>query len=129
MCLRLKDGSGDKAAVISENADLVSLLTKVERIELLGAGEGKPSQCLSTVTGEWELFFPVGELLDVEKEIKRLGSELEKLEKETERTRAKLSNANFIDRAPAEVVEKERLALEAAVSQKKRIEENIASLA
>ncbi|MDR1019824.1 MAG: valine--tRNA ligase [Synergistaceae bacterium] len=129
MCLRLKDVSGDKAAVVSENADLVSLLTKVEKTELLGAGEGKPPQCLSTVTGEWELFFPVGELLDVEKEIKRLGSELEKLEKETERTRAKLSNANFIDRAPAEVVEKERAALEAAESQKKRIEENIASLA
>ncbi|MDR0649065.1 MAG: valine--tRNA ligase [Synergistaceae bacterium] len=129
MCLRLKDGSGDRAAVVSGNADLVSLLTKVEKTELLEHSAAKPPQCLSTVTGELELFFPVGELLDVEKEIKRLGAELEKLEKETARIRGKLSNANFIDRAPAEVVEKERSALDAAESQKKRIEENIASLA
>jgi valyl-tRNA synthetase len=129
MCLRLKESLGAMAGLVSRNADLVSLLTKVEKIELLEPDAQKPHRSLSTVTGEWELFFPVGDLLDVEKEIKRLGSELEKLDKEIERTRAKLSNPNFIDKAPLEVVEKERAALEAAESQKTRTKENIASLA
>jgi valyl-tRNA synthetase len=129
MCLRLKDSSSANAGLISQNADLISLLSKVEEIEPLKPDAEKPHRSLSTVTGEWELFFPVGDLLDVEKEIKRLGSELEKLDKETDRTRAKLANPNFIDKAPAEVVEKERAALEAAESRKVRMKENIASLA
>ena len=87
-----------------------------------------PRQSLSSVTGEWELFFPVGDLLDVEKEITRLRGELNKLEKDTGRTRSKLSNPNFIGKAPAEVVAKEQEALKAAERQKKRIEENIAGL-
>jgi valyl-tRNA synthetase len=128
MCLRLKDESGRAAAFVGENSDLIGLLTKVEKTELLERDAAKPRQSLSSVSGEWELFFPVGDLLDVEKEIKRLRGELDKLEKDTERTRSKLSNPNFIDKAPADVVEKEREALIAAESRKKRIGENIAGL-
>jgi valyl-tRNA synthetase len=128
MFLRLKDESGKAAAFAGENSDLIGLLTKVEKTELLGRDDAKPRQSLSSVTGEWELFFPVGDLLDVEKEIKRLRGELDKLEKDTERTRSKLSNPNFIGKAPADVVEKEREALSAAESRKKRIGENIAGL-
>jgi valyl-tRNA synthetase len=126
MCLRLKDAS--KTEIISDNADLIGLLTKVEKTELLPPGAEKPSRSLSFVTADWELFFPVGELLDVEKEIARLRQELEKLDKDAERARGKLSNKNFMDRAPAEVVAKEKEALAEAESRRKRIEENIAGL-
>jgi valyl-tRNA synthetase len=77
---------------------------------------------------DWELFFPVGELLDVGKEIARLRGESEKLLKEMDRIKAKLSNKNFIDRAPADVVEKDRAALADAESRRVRGEENIAGL-
>jgi valyl-tRNA synthetase len=45
------------------------------------------------------------------------------------KVRAKLGNKNFIERAPAEVVEKERAALAECESRKRRIEENMAGLA
>ncbi|MDR3321423.1 MAG: valine--tRNA ligase [Synergistaceae bacterium] len=126
MCLRLKDES--RAALVEDNSDLASLLTKVEKIEMLGSGAPKPARCLSFVTGDWELFFPVGDLLDVAKELSRLRGELSKLDKETDRVRGKLSNPNFLDRAPAEVVEKERDALAESESRMRRIEENISGL-
>jgi valyl-tRNA synthetase len=129
MCLRLKNEScGAKEALVNRNADLVKLLTKVEKIELLSVETKKPPRSISTITSDWELFFPVGELLDVEKEVTRLRGEMEKLDKELARIGAKLSNANFIERAPADVVEKEREALSAAKSQKERIEDNIQGL-
>jgi valyl-tRNA synthetase len=126
MCIRLKDES--RAALLGDNEDLVNLLTKVEKAELLVGDAQKPGRSLSFVTSDWELFFPVGDLLDVGKELARLRGELAKLDKEIERTRGKLSNANFIGRAPAEVVEKERSALAESESRRKRIEENISGL-
>ena len=100
----------------------------MEKIVILSPEVEKPRRSLSIVTGDWELYFPVGDLLDVDKEVSRLRGELAKLERETAKIEGKLSNKNFVDRAPAEVVEKERNALSDAVSQKGRIEENIASL-
>jgi valyl-tRNA synthetase len=120
--------SASKAEVVVDNADLISLLTKVERLDILPLDAEKPSRCLTFVTGEWELFFPVGELLDADKEVARLRGELEKLDKDIERARLKLSNENFVGRAPADVVQKEREALLEAESRRKRIEENIAGL-
>lgn len=127
MFLRLKGIS--RTDTVLENRDLLSLLTKVEHIEILSSDSEKPSRSLSFVTGDWELFFPVGELLDLDKEVARLQGELQKLEKEIGKIDGKLSNKNFIDKAPADVVEKEKAALEDALSQKLRIEENIANLA
>jgi valyl-tRNA synthetase len=126
MCLKIKDMA--MAGALRENSDLIGLLTRVESLEFLPSGSAKPPRSISFVTGDWELFFPVGELLDVSKEVARLRGELAKLGKEAERTRGKLSNKNFIDRAPADVVLKEREVLADAESRIKRIEENIAGL-
>jgi valyl-tRNA synthetase len=55
-----------------------------------------------------EILVPMSGLIDKEKEIARLKKELEKLEQEKKRLQGKLSNPNFVDRAPEAVVQKER---------------------
>jgi len=47
-------------------------------------------------------------LIDKEAEQKRLKKEIDKKQQEYDRTEAKLSNSNFVDKASPEVVEKER---------------------
>jgi valyl-tRNA synthetase len=47
-------------------------------------------------------------LIDKAAELARLDKEIAKREQEVERTEAKLANSSFVDKAPAEVVEKER---------------------
>jgi len=47
-------------------------------------------------------------LIDKEAEQKRLKKEIDKKQQEYQRTEGKLSNSNFVDKAPPEVVEKER---------------------
>jgi valyl-tRNA synthetase len=126
MSLRPKDD--DKSSLIRENSDLITLAAKVARVDTARFGSPKPPRSISTVTGEWELFFPVGDLLDVEREITRIRDELTKSAKELDRIKGKLASRNFVERAPEEIVEKERASLEEIVSRMKRLEENADSL-
>jgi valyl-tRNA synthetase len=55
-------------------------------------------------------------LIDKEAELARLDKAIEKLEKETAKVRGKLSNENFVSKAPAAVIEKEQAKLTEAES-------------
>ena len=59
-----------------------------------------------------EIFFPLNELIDFEKEKQRLKEEKEKLDFEVERLEKKLSNEKFVSKAPKDVVDKEKEKLE-----------------
>jgi valyl-tRNA synthetase len=126
MALGLKDES--KTSLVNENGDMIKLMAKVESVELRPYGSPRLPKSIASVTGEWELFFPVGNLMDVDREITRLRAELDKLTAEMDRIRGKLENKSFIERAPAEVVEKERAAMAEGEAQKRRIEENLEGL-
>ena len=63
---------------------------------------------VSVVTEEAKLFMPMAELIDLDKERARLEKELEKARKNYEGQMRKLSNENFISRAPEAVVQTER---------------------
>jgi valyl-tRNA synthetase len=55
-----------------------------------------------------EIFIPLEELIDIDKEIERLGKEKSNLEKELDRVNGKLNNRGFVTKAPEKVVEEER---------------------
>ena len=55
-----------------------------------------------------KLLIPLAGLIDKDAEVLRLGKDLERRKTELERCGVKLSNASFVDKAPAAVVEKER---------------------
>lgn len=82
--------------------------------KLAGAGDvilcdGKPEgKSVSLVTAAAEVFIPMGELVDAEKEAARLRKELEACEREIERGERMLSNKGFMAGAPKAVVERER---------------------
>ncbi len=54
------------------------------------------------------VFVPLGDAIDVQQECERLSAELERMDKQLAGVAAKLANEQFITRAPAEVVERER---------------------
>lgn len=115
----------DKLALLKETDSQIRLLTKVEKIEY---SSDKPNRSLATVLSEVQVYLPVGDLLDINKEVTRLNNDLEKLDKEIARSTTKLANIKFIERAPAEVLEKEKLTLAENNIKKSRIKENLSSL-
>jgi len=70
------------------------------------------SSCVAVATESAVAYLPLAEIVDVEKEKARLEKEKERLTGEIERLTKKLSNAEFVSKAPEKVVnsEKEKLA-------------------
>ncbi len=81
-------------------------LAKLESIEVLSS-EDAPEAALALV-GEMRILIPLAGLINKEEELKRLDKDIEKLSANIEKTKNKLNNPNFKDKAPANVVEKEQ---------------------
>ena len=83
-------------------------LAGASNVEFIDAGAANPEKSASAVTAPCELFIPLGELVDVEKELARLEKDLKNVEGEIARANGKLNNAGFVAKAPAELVEREK---------------------
>ena len=92
--------------VIEENDAVIKFLA---RLKLLSCGEdlAKPEGSASAVGSGYEVYLPLRELIDIEKERQRLEKELTKLETDILRSKNKLANVDFRKKAPASVVGKE----------------------
>jgi valyl-tRNA synthetase len=87
-----------------------------------------PENCVSIVTDSASVFIPLFELLDVEKEKERLAGEKAKTLSEIERIEKKLSNEQFVSKAPEKVVEAEREKLKGYQATLANIEATLISL-
>ena len=103
----LKNASTEDATRLEANRQFLAKLAKLETIEVLAADAEAPMSAIQLV-GDLEVLVPMLGLIDVKAEIARLTKEAEKLNKELTGVTNKLSNANFVDKAPAVVVEKEK---------------------
>ena len=108
--------------VLLAHADLVVALAGLGTLEVVDALDDAP--------GTSSIVFPSGRaqvvlagVIDVEAEVARLTSERERALADVARIDAKLSNASFVERAPTEVVAKERAKRDDAL----RIAEELAS--
>jgi valyl-tRNA synthetase len=105
--LLCRNGSETDRMRLHDNASFLKKLAKLDSIEWLDAGTQAPVAATGLV-GDLELLVPLAGLIDRDAELARLGREVEKLEKERDRLQGKLGNSNFVDRAPQDVVDKER---------------------
>lgn len=96
----------DKKAAV-EHAVLLKFVGRVNEISILENEADAPESAVALI-GDLKVLIPLAGLIDKEAELARLSREIQKAEANITRTRGKLSNASFTDKAPAAVVEKER---------------------
>lgn len=95
---------------LSRHKQSLEKLAKINIITVLSARDEQPP-ALSALAGTLEIMVPLAGVVDIDKELGRLDKELERLATEKVRLAGKLSNENFVARAPADVVAKERAKL------------------
>jgi len=106
----LRNGDDTDKSRLETNAPSLRKLAKLDGITWVPSDQEAPVSATALV-GNLEILVPMADLIDKDAELARLAKEIEKLGKDLSRIEGKLSNSSFVDRAPAEVVEKERAKL------------------
>ncbi|MDD5646385.1 MAG: class I tRNA ligase family protein, partial [Candidatus Bipolaricaulis sp.] len=87
-----------------------------------------PKGSARVVLQDLEMYVPLAGVIDLDSEAARIKKELSEMKTELDRSETKLSNEQFLKRAPEDVVEKER-AKQAEFRQKRdRLQANLSSL-
>ena len=98
----------DDINVLNDRKDFLSQMANLESIVITDSITEKPDDTACEVVGKMQIFIPLSGLLDTEAEKKKQEKKIEELEKYLKIVKNKLDNKNFIERAPEEVIVKER---------------------
>ena len=99
----------DRAADVLKNSEaLFAKMASASSIAVQASKDGIPEDAAASVVDGAEIYIPLDELIDFDKEIDRLTKEKENLQKELDRVNGKLNNEKFISKAPQKVVDEEK---------------------
>jgi len=107
---------------LDRNRIYLDFLARTESIEVLAEDDEGP-EAATALVGGMKLLIPLAGLIDKKAELARLDKEITRLRGDVARIEGKLANANFTDKAPAAVVQKERDRLGASQSAIQKLED------
>lgn len=117
-------GSDESLHVLKRNEGYVMSLARLSDLAM-GRAPERPADAAVQVAGDVQIIIPLKGLVNVEEEEKRLLKELGKVDKDIDFLGKKLENPDFVGRAPAAVVAKERDKLEEFANKKQVLLENL----
>ncbi|PWT70208.1 MAG: valine--tRNA ligase, partial [Chloroflexi bacterium] len=106
---------GAKSGLLKQQATLLAQLARTEAPRIERRLATKPEQALALVAGGVEVYLPLTGMLDIQKELARLDTEIEAVRTAIQRSKSMLNNPMFVERARPTVVEKERDTLAASL--------------
>ena len=117
-----------KSYMYKEGEGFIQRLAYAENVTILDKEPENIDGMVCCTTADAKLYIPMGELVDVAKELERIDKELEKARKNLAMLEGKLSNENFVARAPQAVVDAEREKAAKAKDLIIQLEESAAAL-
>lgn len=107
LSILLAKGTENDKKRYQKNQHLITHFARLEYVTWL-QGDETPPESATALVGDLEILIPMAGLIDKKEETARLNREIMKIKKDAERIENKLQNPNFIDKAPIEVVSKEK---------------------
>lgn len=95
-------------SAIENNSQQILTLANCQTVKFEDKAKINPDEHSVLLVGKAEVFLPLKELIDREKEIERLTKEKEKAISEIERVNSKLANQGFVSKAPEKLINEER---------------------
>ncbi len=121
-------GANETTRLLQDQLQHLQRLGKVEEFTF-GEDLAKPEHSATAVIESLELFIPLEGLIDLQAEQVRLNKNIDELHGRLTGVKQKLGNSNFVDRAPADVVENERKKQAQYTERLAKLRENLAALA
>lgn len=109
----LRNGKTKDQQYINKHISLIKTLSKLSSIDWLDKTDNLPLS-ISAFVGDLEIYLPMESFINKEEELARINKEILKLQKELTQINTKLNNQQFVERAPAAVLHKEKERLESA---------------
>ena len=114
--------------LIENSASYIRKLANVGDIKYVENKDEINEKVISKILDGAEIYIPLGELVDYDKELARLKGELEKTENEIVRAQGKLSNQGFVAKAPKALIDAEKAKLTKFTEIKEKIVKSIEEL-
>ena len=116
------------AETLAHAAPYFQRLAGASASELIASAEALKEKTVSAVASAGTLYIPLGDLVDIEKEIARLEKDKKGVEGEIARANAKLNNPGFVAKAPAQLVEQEKDKLKTNAQLLEKLDARIAEM-
>ena len=118
----------DAKRLISVNKNAILRLAGASDVTVIESGAEAGEKIVSRVCEAGQIFIPLGELVDLEKEKLRLEKELDRVISEIARASGKLNNQSFVAKAPKKLVDDERAKLEKLLDARGKVEASLKAL-
>jgi valyl-tRNA synthetase len=106
----LQNGSLADLQSLNNNQLYLQKLGRLNSITWLTPNDNAPESAMALI-GEMKILIPMAGLIDKEAELARLEKEIQKINNDLPRVEGKLNNPAFVDKAPPEVIDKEKAKL------------------
>lgn len=113
--------------LIKENTHYITELLKIENFKF-SMQIDKPKGAVATILKNEEIYVPLAEIMDLNKEVSKLTEEVKSLSGKIEALDRRLSSEEFIKKAPELIIAGEKAKKEEYIQKKSRLEENIKNL-
>ena len=123
----LQGGSMQDRARTQAHYIYLKALARLDTITWLFDKEVAPESATALV-GEMKVFIPMADVIDKQAELLRLDREIQKIRKDLAKSEVKLSNPDYVERAPRDVVDKERARINELRSAIKQLDEQLARI-
>lgn len=121
-------GSNIKGVFVNEVVSYVKRLARVEEISYADINAPVPKKSATAVVSDFKIIIPLADLIDLDTEVTRQQKKLDKLLNEKKALTGRLSNKNFVDNAPKEVIAETQAKVDEISIQQEIIEKLIESL-
>jgi valyl-tRNA synthetase len=121
LVLHLASVSPPLARALDAEEEGLRRLARVDEVRR-GQGEAGEAGAHAVLRSGTELFVPLADVIDLDRERERIEGEMDRLESLLEGARKRLANQDFLGKAPEEVVQRERDKARSLEEQRERLE-------
>lgn len=118
---------GTKTKLIQAKESIIKRMARLENLTIAAKGAKIPKALWKYVNGI-DIYLPVEDLFDIAQEVVRMKKKLEEISKKAESIGSRINNPNFVERAPKELVEKEKKQHEELMTEMSNLQKQIKEL-